>query len=369
MFTIVTARKLLYLKYCSLQPFFNASIMIYIATLHRSKKEWNDMDSHNINELEKIISSNYGNTLGILVHKNGETKYEHYFNGYTPDKAAHIFSVTKSIISILMGIAIERGYIRSIDQKVLEFFPNYSVKRGEKTIQCVTLRDLITMTAPFKYKAAPYTKYFTSDSWVKAALDLLGGRGEIGQFRYTPLIGPDILSGILTSATGRTVLEFAVENLFSPLGIEVTENVIFHTKEEQLDIMKNYNSHGWVADPQGINTAAWGLFLTPVDMAKIGKLYLNRGVYNGKQIVSSEWIDESTAVHSRWDKLSYGYLWWIIDEKEHSFAALGDGGNVIYVNPEKNIVIVIASLFKPLAKDRIELIKAYIEPMFDCCGS
>lgn len=323
------------------------------------------MDREKISGLEKIISSDYGNTAGIVVLKNGETKYERYFNNYIPDKATHVFSVTKSIVSVLIGIAIDQGLIRSVDQKVLAFFPEYTVKRGEKTMQQVTLRDLMTMVAPFKYKSAPYTKYFTSDSWVKAALDLLGGKGEIGQFRYTPLIGPDILSGILTSATGRSVLDFAVENLFSPLGIGVTENVTFQTKEEQLDIMKHHSSRGWVADPQGINTAAWGLFLSPADMAKIGQLYLNRGMWGGKQIVSSAWIEESTATHSHWDKLGYGYLWWIIDENEHSFAALGDGGNVIYVNPAKAIVVVVAALFKPLAKDRLELIKTYIEPMLE----
>jgi CubicO group peptidase (beta-lactamase class C family) len=323
------------------------------------------MDTKNISELEKVISRDYGNTAGILVLRNGETKYEHCFNHYTPDKAIHMFSVTKSIFSVLIGIAIDQGYIRSVDQKVLAFFPDYTVNRGEKTIQNVSLRDLMTMTAPFKYKSAPYTKYFTSDSWVKAALDLLGGRGEIGQFRYTPLIGPDILSGILANATGLSALDYAVENLFTPLGIDVTENLTFHSKEEQLDMIKNHHSRGWVADPQGNNTAGWGLFLSPMDMAKIGQLYLNHGVWNGKQIVSSAWIDESTTVHSRWNKLAYGYLWWIIDENEHSFSALGDGGNVIYVNKAKNIVVAIASLFKPLAKDRIGLIKTYIEPMLD----
>lgn len=323
------------------------------------------LEKKNISGLERIISSDYGNTAGILVRKNGETKYERNFLDYTPDKAVHVFSVTKSVISVLIGIAIGQGFIQSVDQKVLAFFPDYAVKRGEKTIQHVSLRDLMTMTAPFKYKSAPYTKYFTSESWVKAALDLLGGKGEIGQFRYTPLIGPDILSGILANATGRSVLDFAAENLFSPLGIDVTRNLTFQSKEEQLDIIKNHRSHGWVADPQGNNTAGWGLFMSPTDMAKIGQLYLNHGVWNGKQIVSSAWIDESTTVHSRINELAYGYLWWIIDESEHSFAALGDGGNVIYVNPAKNIVVAIASLFKPLAKDRIELIKTYIEPVFD----
>ncbi len=325
------------------------------------------MNQANINELEKTIYSYYSNAAGITVLKNGVKLYENYFNGYTADTAFHVFSVTKSVLSALIGIAVDKGYIRSLDQKVLDFFPDYTPKRGEKTAQHVTIRDMLTMTTPFKYKSAPYTKYFTSESWVKSALDLLGGKGEIGQFRYTPLIGPDILSGILTSVTGQSALEFAYENLFSPLGIDVTRKVVFQTKEEQLSIMKDYHESGWVADPQGINTAGWGLFITPADMAKIGQLYLNHGAWNGRQLLSAEWIDESTKVHSQWDELnlSYGYLWWIIDENERSYAAIGDGGNVIYVNPVKNLVVAVASLFKPTAKDRIELIKKYIEPIFE----
>lgn len=323
------------------------------------------MDQESIKEFEKTISNDYGNIAGIIVQKNGVQFYENHFSGYPADTAFHVFSVTKSIISALIGIALDKGYIRSLDQKVMDFFPDYTPRRGEKTAQRVTIRDMLTMTTPFKYKSAPYTKYFTSESWVKSALDLLGGKGVIGQFRYTPLIGPDILSGILTNVTGQSALEFAYKNLFSPLGINVTQNVIFHTKEEQLSIIKDYHKSGWVADPQGINTAGWGLFLTPADMAKIGQLYLNGGMWNGKQILSTEWIAESTKVHSRWEELqlSYGYLWWIIDGG--CYAALGDGGNVIYINPTKNLVVAIASLFKPNAKDRIELIKKTIEPLFE----
>lgn len=325
------------------------------------------MNQENIKTLEKTINSDYRNTAGIVVQKNGIKIYENYFNGYTADTGFHVFSVTKSILSALIGIAVDKGYIKSIDQNVLDFFPDYTPKRGEKTAQRVTIRDMLTMTTPFKYKSAPYTKYFTSESWVKSALDLLGGKGEIGQFRYTPLIGPDILSGILTNVTGQSVLQFAYENLFSPLGINVTQNVVFHSKEEQLSIMKDHHKSGWVTDPQGINTAGWGLFITSTDMTKIGQLYLNRGAWNGRQLISAQWIDESTAVHSRWDELnlSYGYLWWIVDENEHSFSALGDGGNVIYVNPTKNLVVAIASLFLPNTKDRIEFIKKHIEPILE----
>lgn len=318
-------------------------------------------------DLENTINSSYNNTAGIVVLKNGKTVYENYFNGYTADNNLHIFSVTKSIISILIGIAIDKGYIKSIQQKVLEFFPDYTVKRGERTIQNVTLKDMLTMTAPYKYESEPYIEYFTSDNWVNSALDLLGGEGKIGEFRYAPLIGPDILSGILVKTTGQSVLDFATEYLFSPLGINVEGNVVFRDEEEQLAWYKEKNVRGWVADPQGVNTAGWGLTLTSMDMAKIGQLCLVRGMWNGKQIIPEWWIDESTKEHSRWGELSYGYLWWIIDNKEHTYAAMGDGGNVIYVNAKKKMVISIAALFMPNAKDRIKLIKECIEPMFEDC--
>ena len=103
-----------------------------------------------------------------------------------------------------------------------------------------------------------------------------------------------------------------------------------------------------------------------MDMAKIGQLYLDCGVYNGKQIISKEWIEESTKEHSRFKKLNlpYGYLWWINNDKDKGFTAMGDGGNVIYVNITKNIVVAITALFKPKVTDRIEFIKEYIEPIF-----
>ncbi len=323
------------------------------------------MNQDQIAALERIIASRYGNTAGIIVLRDGEKQYESYFHGFAAGSAFHVFSVTKSVLSILIGIAVDRGLIGNVEQKVLDFFPDYVPKRGERTAQRVTIRDMLSMTAPFKYKSAPYTKYFSSESWVKSALDLLGGNGEIGQFRYTPLIGPDILSGILTKATGQSALDFAQEALLRPLGIGVTQTVTFQSKEEQLSIMKHRHESGWVADPQGINTAGWGLFLTPTDMANLGQLYLNNGVWNGEQIVSANWIAESTREHSRcteWGNLAYGYLWWLIDED--CFAALGDGGNAIYVNRKKKLVVAIASLFKPAAADRIALIRREIEPLF-----
>lgn len=151
------------------------------------------------------------------------------------------------------------------------------------------------------------------------------------------------------------------------MGISVGNNIVFKSKEEQLSFTKSKRVNGWVADPMGNNTAGWGLCLTTRDMAKIGQLYLDGGKWGEAQIVSRKWIDASTTEHSRcaqWGNLAYGYLWWLIDDKEKSFAAMGDGGNIIYVNRQKNLVVSSSAYFVPRAKDRIMLIKKEIEPLF-----
>ncbi|MEK4004426.1 serine hydrolase [Paenibacillus sp. FSL M7-0896] len=321
--------------------------------------------NNRILDFENLIKTEYGNIAGIVVLLGSEKVYEGYFDGYTADDPIHIASVTKSVVSALIGIAIDKGYIKSIDQKVLEFFPDYTVKRGEKTIQNITIKNILTMTAPYKYKSEPYTKVYTSEDWTKAALDLLGGKGDPGGFKYST-IGLQVLSGILTNATGQSVLDFATEHLFKPLGIKAPPNANIHCKEEYLAFLKDKFVNGWIIDPKGTSTAGWGLTLTPLDMAKIGQLYLNEGLWNGKRMLSAKWIKDSTQENSRWGELPYGYLWWIVNnEGQGCYAALGDGGNAIYVNPDKKIVVTIASRFMPRAKDRIELITKYILPLFE----
>ncbi len=323
------------------------------------------MSQIRMNEIETVINSDYANVAGIIVQKNGIKVYEKYFNGYTTDNTVHVCSVTKSVLSVLIGIAIDQGHIDSLDQKVLTFFPDYMVKDDEKTIQTITLKHLMTMTAPYKYKTEPYELFFTSQNPIQDALDLLGGKGIIGEFNYSAIGGTHILAGILAQATGQSILHFAEKYLFTPMGIRVPHNLLLQSEEEHLAVMNDKTTRGWVVDPQGINTGSWGLFLTPEDMAKIGQLYLDGGRWQGKQLISADWIAESTKQQSRWDTLSYGYLWWIIDDQTHSVAALGDGGNVIYINNKNGMVIAIASLFMPDARDRIELIKTTIEPAFE----
>lgn len=134
--------------------------------------------------LERTIQTDYPNIAGMVMLKKGTPFYEHYFNGCTAADPVHVCSITKSVISLLIGIALDGGYIQSVNQKVLDFFPDYTVKRGEKTIQTITLKHLLTMTAPYKFRFTPYTKVFSRADWVTATLDYLGGKQPAGKFRY-----------------------------------------------------------------------------------------------------------------------------------------------------------------------------------------
>lgn len=148
----------------------------------------------NREELHSIIADGQPNICQIVAIKDNEIVYSDTWNNYKEKDNVHIASVTKSVMSILIGIAIDKGLIKSVNQKVLEFFPEYVLKRGEKTIQGVTLYHLLTMTAPYKYKSEPWTKVCTSEDWTKSVLDLLGGRNGItGEFKYSTL-GIHILS-------------------------------------------------------------------------------------------------------------------------------------------------------------------------------
>jgi CubicO group peptidase (beta-lactamase class C family) len=315
--------------------------------------------------LEEVISADYNNIAGVVILKDEQVIYENYFSGCSEDSSLHVFSVTKSVMSILLGIAIDKGYINSINQKILDFFPEYKPRKGEKVLQQATVKDLITMTLPYKYKFpfVTYMKYFMSKDSVKFCLDLAGGKNGAGRFNYEPIVGLDILSGILVKATGQSILDFAVDNLFRPLEITVAENIVLGSAKEQRQFNQSTHTSGWVSNGKGVNTGSWGLTLSVRDMAKVGQLYLSDGIWRGEQIVCSSWVKDSTKKHNYWDKmnLAYGYLWWVIDEEENVFAAMGDSGNVIYCNKEKSLTVSIVSKYSPKAKDRLPLIKGYIE--------
>jgi len=319
-----------------------------------------------------MIADSSGNEINICqiyAIKNGSVVFNDCWRGYKTTDAVNVMSVTKSVMALLVGIAIDKGYIKNVNQNVIDFFPDYQVKRGEKTIYKVTLRHLLTMTAPYKYRSEPWTKVCTSEDWTKAALDLLGGRNGItGEFKYATL-GIQILSGVIQNASEMKCIDFANQFLFAPLGIP--EHTIHGAsdKDDQFDFLMNKapKKNEWYSDPKDTVTAGWGLCLSAEDMAKIGVLILNSGEYDNKRIISTNWIEEMTApriaLGERFGNMHYGYLWYRPHKDKQIVAAIGDGGNVIYVNIEQNIYIGVTGTFKPCVFDRIEFIEKNILPL------
>ncbi|MEK4059779.1 MULTISPECIES: serine hydrolase domain-containing protein [Paenibacillus] len=312
-------------------------------------------DAEKLTALDPIIKSEYSNINGIVVVRNGYMAYESYYNGYGPEDTHHVASVTKSVISALVGIAIDAGYIRNVDQKVLDFFPEYA-QGADKQKQEVSIRHLLTMTAPYSFEdwQEPLDKMCMQPDWVKYTLDLLGQQGSIGTFKYSTA-GAHLLSAILTRSTGKSAREFANECLFKPIGMKEIPD--YEMKSFGFEDLFGENVKGWVTDPNGNSTGGWGLTLSPRDMARFGLLYLNGGIWDEHEVVSGAWTRESTAMNPN----KYGYLWWLRQEDGVSaYLAMGDGGNVICCIPEKDLVVAIASEFMMNPRDRWTLINYLI---------
>ncbi len=323
-----------------------------------------------LQDIASYIRENERNICQICVRKDGREIYSEQWNGYLKTDCTHIMSATKSVTALLVGIAIDRGMIRSIDEKVLSFFPQYKVKRGEKTIHDIAIRHLLTMRAPYKGKGDPWSKVCSSGNWTEASLDFLGGKGGItGEFQYRTVC-LHVLSGILHEATGMKTVDFANEYLFSPLGIAEHRNFYAYDalQHREFTISKTPKENVWFADPQGLGTPGYGLCMSAADMARIGQLCLDNGLWDGKRIVSKEWISEMTTPVSVESKhfrgMQYGFLWWIIHPERNIYAAIGNSGNVIYVNPDENIVVSVSSFFKPTVFDRVDFIEEILLPCF-----
>ncbi len=313
-----------------------------------------------IQELHSYIQEHQPNICQISVLQNGNELYSTEWNGYHKTDCVHIASATKSVMALLIGIAIDHKMIGSVNDKVLSYFPEYSVKRGEKTIFDVTIRHLLTMRAPYKGHGDPWTKVCSSEDWTKASLDFLGGKSGItDEFDYRTVC-LHILSGILFKATGMKTVDFANEYLFRPLGIAEHKNVYARTAQEPREPV-------WLADPQGLTTPGYGLCLSAADMAKLGQLCLQNGTWNGQQIVSAEWLHEMLSPRriesGAFSGMSYGYLWWIVHPERNVYAAIGDSGNVIYVDPNEKIVVAVSSCFRPAVHDRIDFIENILLPV------
>jgi len=267
----------------------------------------------------------------LVIFKNGELVVEEYVNGGGPDQIHDIRSASKSVLSAVLGITIKDGYIESIDQKVIDFFPEYNTKELDPRVYDLRIRHLITMKSGFEIKETGkvYQQLYKSKDWIEHILHLPFKSVPGKKFNYHSF-NTHLLSATITKATGMSTLEYATQALFSPLGI---------TKVL------------WEKDPNGYCIGGWGLSLKAQDMAKFGMLYLNDGFFQGTQVVPSEWVKLSTiertgmigTYYSGWNKTyGYGYLWWVkrLDNKIDIPFAMGHGGQRIAIMPNVNAVMV-----------------------------
>ncbi len=284
-------------------------------------------------------------TSALLVIKDGAVRYENYWLSGGPDVHWMSFSVGKSIVSALIGIAVEEGHIKTIEDPITNYVPalNGSAYEG------VRIKDILQMSSGARWNE----DYSDPESDIARYIRTLAGDGSLDEFTasLTRETEPgttylynstdtQALGMLLIAATGQTMSSYAEEKLWQPLGME----------------QDGY----WNTDSKGVEAAAGGLQVTARDYAKIGQLYLNEGMWQGKQLVPSEWVRASLtpdAPHIMPGKLypdnpmGYGYQWYPLDGDDGDFMAIGVYNQFIYVNPAKNLVIVKLSAFSDYGKD------------------
>jgi len=317
-------------------------------------------DPASLSRLDEIIAAEFSNITGIVAVKQGSIVYENYYNGFAEEDKQHVASVTKSVLSALIGIAIDKGFIEDENAKVVDFFPEYALDEldGEEQRKDITIRHLLTMTAPHPHDdwQEPLEQLCMQPDWIYYTLSRLGQRGEIGAFKYSTA-GAHLLSAILTRSTGLSAREFANGHLFGPAGMHIIPD--FPMGAYGFDELFGQEVRGWVHDPGRYSTGGWGLTLTTRDMARFGQLYLNRGRLENKQIIPESWVEKSVAMNPN----QYGYLWWLRNEGGiQSYSALGDGGNMICCLPELGMAFAISSTFMINPRDRWFLINDYLIP-------
>ena len=326
-------------------------------------------------KIREVIEKEYGNTLGVVVYKSGEIILEEYFSGADRNESIHTFSMVKSVVALLVGIAIDKGFIKGVDQKVLDFFPEYKLKRNQEQLKDVTIENFLTMTVPYKFKSEPWTRVCKRQDWGGKGMEMIGGKEQIGESFHYSTLGIQVLSNVLSIASGMSLKDFATKNLFKPLGVNDVPNANVVDRASQEAFYKARNNRGWVKDPSGFYTTGWGLSLTTDEFAKIGVMVLNKGMYNGQRILSEEYVEQMLAEHEE----GYGYLWWIypknkavkIGRKEYntgkydSFCANGVGGSLMAVVPELDAVICMTCSLVYNPKARMELINNNIIPYIE----
>jgi CubicO group peptidase (beta-lactamase class C family) len=286
-----------------------------------STPEQQGFDSAKLAKGIQALQENHVGVDSLVIIRNGYVVLDAQFAPYDGTFPHDLASVTKSVMTALIGIAADEGKL-DLDAPMVSFFPERTIANLDERKQHITVRHLASMvngmeSGCFEGDEPTLEAMRANPDWVQAALDRPMVSEPGTKFCYDSP-GMHLLSAILQEATGMTALDFARQNLFEPLGIL---NVI------------------WDTDPQGYSRGWGDLHMLPEDAAKIGFLWLHRGQWNGRQIVSEAWVLDSVRLHSKFVKpdFGYGYGWWITDK---DYQAAGRGGQRVRVMASLNLIVV-----------------------------
>jgi CubicO group peptidase (beta-lactamase class C family) len=262
----------------------------------------------------------------LLVSQGGELVFERYFNGQGPDDPGNVKSVSKSILSALVGIAIDGGYIDGVDARMKDYFRQELEGVANPEVGAISIEHLLTMQAGLESTSnRNYGAWALSENWIRAALSMPMAAEPGGEMLYSTG-NTHLLSAIITRATGKTTLNFARETLAEPLGFELSP---------------------WTRDPQGIYFGGNDMVLTPRQLLAFGQLYLDGGRVGGRQVVPEDWVEASLGRHAaspHGNGRYYGYGWWVADLVGHEVPhAWGHGGQFVMLVPDLDLVLVTTS--------------------------
>lgn len=266
----------------------------------------------------------------LLVSQNGELIVEEYFNGHTARRTANVKSVSKSIMSALVGIAIDRGHVTGLNQPISDFAGDLLPTNSGTPKDNITVGNLLSMQSGLETTSFyNYGAWVLSDDWIDFALKQPLQAPPGTKLQYSTG-NTHLLSAILTEATGKSTLDFAREVLGQPLGFQLA---------------------AWPQDPKGIYFGGNNMELTPRQMLAFGELYLNNGQVNGRQVIPTDWIQTSLqplAESAREEGRFYGYGWWMRDMAGvQTTFAWGYGGQFILLVPDLSLVVVTTSSSLP----------------------
>lgn len=289
----------------------------------------------------------FPSATSLLIVRHGYLVNEKYYNGWEKDKNLQVYSITKTIMGILTGICISKGYIDNVNQQFVDFFPEYFTNDTDTRKKSITLKHALTHSTGFTDD-----RKNEGNDWIRNTLDQTLINIPGGKFSYSNTV-PDLFSAIIKRKSGLETRDFADKYLFTPLGITIKK---------------------WDTLPDGCCLGATGLYLTPVDMAKIGYFFLNDGYWDNIKILPDGWVNESIQPQIKVDNKSYGYYLWIRPADDNktekkcgdlfTYYAYGHRGQFIGIIPELDMVVVITTDENDISRDNyyiMELIQDYLE--------